>query len=176
MAQRAAATPARRAPADGLADAMVGVSRVMVAMTARSVAQLDVEVTLVQYRALVLLAGAGPTRTGDLAAALGVAPSTATRTCDRLVRKGLVQRYRRPVDRRVTWITLAPPGRDLVGTVMRRRRAAVAELVGGLRLDDPTPLVEMLEAFVAAAGEPPEREWWRRWRRSARAPEDAIAA
>jgi DNA-binding Lrp family transcriptional regulator len=36
----------------------------------------------------------------DLAAALGVTPSTAGRMCDRLLRKGLIRRHRARSDRR----------------------------------------------------------------------------
>ena len=52
------------------------------------------EVTLPQYRALVVLASRGPQRIVDLAGFLDVTASTATRMCDRLVRKGLVRRQR----------------------------------------------------------------------------------
>ncbi|HEX5907869.1 MAG TPA: hypothetical protein VFY56_12690 [Propionibacteriaceae bacterium] len=46
-----------------------------------------------------------------------------TRLCDRLVRRGLVQRFRRAADRRATWVALTPShvarGRELrqFGTV-----------------------------------------------------------
>ncbi|GFJ91788.1 hypothetical protein Prum_054300 [Phytohabitans rumicis] len=69
-------------------DGLLGVSRVLVGLTARSLGELDADVTLVQTRALVLLASRGPQRTVDLAVELNVAPSTVTRMCDRLVRKG----------------------------------------------------------------------------------------
>jgi DNA-binding MarR family transcriptional regulator len=94
-------------------------------MSAQSVAQLDPDVTLVQFRSLVVLASRGPQRTADLAATLGIAPSTVTRMCDRLVRRGLVQRFRRVADRRATWIALTEPGQDLVGEVMRYRRKVI---------------------------------------------------
>jgi DNA-binding MarR family transcriptional regulator len=94
-------------------------------MSAQSVAQLDPDVTLVQFRSLVVLASRGPQRTADLAATLGIAPSTVTRMCDRLVRRGLVQRFRRVADRRATWIALTEPRQDLVGEVMRYRREVI---------------------------------------------------
>ena len=62
-------------------------SRVLVAIAARSLAAAG-EVTLPQYRALVVLASRGPQRAVDLAGVLGVNPSSATRLVDRLVRSG----------------------------------------------------------------------------------------
>ena len=100
---------------DDLVDAVLGASRALVAVAARSLADLAEDVTLAQYRALVELAARGPQRPADLASALGVDPSTATRMCDRLVRKQLVQRRRISADRRGVRISLtscrACPGR-----------------------------------------------------------------
>ena len=77
-----------------LVDALLSASRAMVALAARSLADLDAEVTLPQFRALVVLASRGPQRVVDISAELGVNASTGTRMCDRLVRKTLIRRYR----------------------------------------------------------------------------------
>jgi DNA-binding MarR family transcriptional regulator len=60
----------------------------------------DADITLPQHRILVLLAARGPQRISDLATLLGVKGSTATRHCDRLQRRALVQRSRATDDRR----------------------------------------------------------------------------
>lgn len=165
------------APAAGaVTDGLLAVSRVLVALAARSLAQLDSDVTLVQYRALVVLASRGPQRTVDLAAELRVAPSTVTRMCDRLVRKDLVRRYRRLEDRRATWVGLTEEGRDLVGAVMRQRRRAIGQLVRAIPVADPEALAAALEAFAGAAGEVPEPQWWQRWRVSTKLPPDTVTA
>lgn len=148
-------------------DGLLGASRVLVALAARSIAQVDIEVTLVQYRALVVLASRGPQRTVDLAEELRVAPSTVTRMVDRLSGKGLVRRYRRRDDRRATWVILTEPGRDLVGEVMRHRRDAIAELARQVPVADPDGLATSLRSFVEAAGEVPDPLWWQRWSASA---------
>ena len=75
---------------DELTDALLTASRVLVAVSARSLAGISDEVTLAQYRTLVVLASRGPQTLQALATELEVVPSTATRMCDRLVRKGLV--------------------------------------------------------------------------------------
>ncbi|HEU5109707.1 MAG TPA: MarR family transcriptional regulator [Micromonosporaceae bacterium] len=150
-----------------LVEALLAIGRVMLALTARSIARLDVDVTLSQCRVLVLLAAHGPRRTTDLAAHLGVSPSTVTRTCDRLVNRGLARRFRRDDDRRASWITLTEDGKGLIGSVMRQRREDVDRLAREARLHSPAVVARALDAVVAAAGELPEAEWWRRWELSA---------
>ena len=71
--------------AEEVVDAVLRASRVLVAVAVRSLAAVDHDVTLPQYRALVVLASRGPQRPSALAEALAVHPSTITRLCDRLV-------------------------------------------------------------------------------------------
>ncbi len=73
-AQKTAAS--RAEDRDELVDALLAASRAMVAIAARSLAGLDAEVTLPQFRALVVLASRGPQRVVDISAELGVNPST----------------------------------------------------------------------------------------------------
>jgi DNA-binding MarR family transcriptional regulator len=147
--------------------ALASVSRVLMALTARTLGAMDVDVTLSQYRALVVLASRGPQRTVDLAVELGVQPSTVTRSCDRLIRRGLVRRCRRPDDRRVAWLGLTEQGKEFVGTAMRQRQAAIARLAGAIDIPDPRPVTAALTALVEAAGETPDPQWWDRWALSA---------
>ena len=141
---------------DELVDTVLAASRALVAVAARSLAAAGEEVTLPQYRALVVLAARGPQGTADLAAALAVNPSTATRMCDRLIRKGLVRRHRQAGDRRTVRITLTAEGRDLVTEVTRLRRAELARLLGALPSDQHQQVIAAFEAFAAAAGELPQ--------------------
>jgi DNA-binding MarR family transcriptional regulator len=151
-----ALAPAAGATADELVDTVLAASRALVAVAARSLAAAGDEVTLPQYRALVVLAARGPQGTAELAAALAVNPSTATRMCDRLVRKGLVRRHRQAGDRRSVRIALTAPGRDLVAEVTRRRRAELARLLGALPPAQHEPVIAAFRAFAAAAGERPQ--------------------
>ena len=66
----------------------------MVAIAASSLGQYNDVVSLLQFRTLVLLAGHGPMRPGDLSAALSSKASTVTRLCTRLLVKGLISRQR----------------------------------------------------------------------------------
>lgn len=148
-------------------DGLLAAGRMLIAQTARSLAQLDASVTVPQFRAMVVLATSGPQRVVDLAGELGVRSSTATRMCDRLLRKGLVSRHEHPVDRRANWVVLTTPGRHLVAEIMRRRRNEIATLVDAVRIADPDALARTLHALVLASGELPEAQWWQRWAASA---------
>ncbi len=149
---------------DEVVGALLALSRVFVAETARSLSGLDEDVTLPQFRTLVVLVSRGPQRVSDLARELAVTSSTAVRMCNRLVRKGLVTRRERPDDRRVAWITLTAAGQALVGEATRRRREGLAELVAELSMVRPLAFASVVNAIVEEAGELPDRQWWQRWR------------
>lgn len=148
---------------DELVGALLGLSRVFVGMAARTLASLDDEVTLPQFRTLVVLVSHGPQRIVDLAMELAVTSSTATRMCNRLVRKGLVVREERPEDRRAAWVALTPQGRTLVGEVMRRRREAIGAVIAQLSLPTPAAFAAGVNAVVEASGELSDAQWQRRW-------------
>ncbi len=148
---------------DELVDAVLGASRALVAVAARSLADLAEDVTLAQYRALVELAARGPQRLADLASGLGVDPSTATRMCDRLVRKQLVQRRRINADRRGVQVSLTPAGRALVEEVTRRRRVEIAQILRRMPHADQGSALTALRVFADAAGEVPEQDWSLGW-------------
>jgi DNA-binding MarR family transcriptional regulator len=169
-----ATSPAARAAATEIAlvDAIQAMSRAVVAVTTRSLAGMAEEATLAQYRALVVLVSHGPQRVSDLAAELNVAPSTASRLCERLVGKGLAMRSRRDNDRRAVWISLTETGADVIGSAMRLRREAIRRLLLDLPTNPPSEVADVLNAFAAAAGEPSETDWWRRWRSIGTRPEE----
>jgi DNA-binding MarR family transcriptional regulator len=150
----------RRPPSrdlDRATDAALGASRALVAISARSVAALD-DVTLPQYRALVVLASVGPSSSGDLAAQLSVHPSTVTRLVDRLVAKRLVARST-PADRREVTVTIAPAGVAALEAVSAVRRAELRRVMRAIPPDQRAEVVAAFEAFRDAAGELPEDEW-----------------
>jgi DNA-binding MarR family transcriptional regulator len=144
-------------------DAVVGASRALVAIAARSLAAAGEDVTLPQYRALVVLASRGPQRVVDLAAFLAVTASTATRMCDRLARKGLIRRQRLSSDRRSVRVSISAAGRDLVAEVTQRRRRDVQAIVERMSTADREQLVTTLRMFADAAGEVPEQDWSLGW-------------
>lgn len=136
-------------------EALLSASRALVAVAARSLAQVD-DVTLPQFRALVVLTRPTAVTVGDLAVALDVHPSTATRLCDRLERKRLVRRHPGvAADRRETTVSVTASGRRLVGRVTDRRRRDLAAIAAAMPAADRAKAISGLTAFACAAGELP---------------------
>jgi DNA-binding MarR family transcriptional regulator len=148
---------------DSMVDAVLTASRVLVAIAARSLADAGEEVTLTQYRSLVILASHGPQSLAALAEAVAVTPPTASRLCERLVRKGLVRRRSDHNDRRQVRIALTGAGRSLVGAVTTRRRAEIANLLVSVPAKDQRSVVAALRQLAASAGEVPEQDWSSGW-------------
>lgn len=153
-----------RVDKDDVVDAVLSASRALVAVAARSLAGAESEVSLPQYRALVVLASRGPQRASELAEELGVHGSTAGRMTDRLVRKGLVERERSTEDRRTVVLRLSEAGRALVDDVTERRRADITRLMRRVPVADRPHVVSALQALGRAAGEVPEQDWSTGWR------------
>jgi DNA-binding MarR family transcriptional regulator len=138
-------------------------SRALVGVAVRSLDATATDITLPQYRALVLLSSRGELNVGSLADALGIHPSSVTRLCDRLIAKGLIVRATSPESRREVTSRLSPAGRALVRTVAARRRQEIRRIV--VRLDDnaQTRLIDALSSFVDAAGEVSNDAWKFGW-------------
>ena len=148
---------------DELIDAVLSASRVLVAVAARSLSEHEDEVSIPQYRALVLLASRGPQRPADLAVALAIDPSTATRLCDRLVRKRLISRRRQGPDRRAVRLDLTAKGHELIERVTIRRRREIEQVLERIPAGERNGLVRAFRVFAAQAGEIPDGEWPRTW-------------
>jgi DNA-binding MarR family transcriptional regulator len=148
---------------DHVIEAIILAGRAMVGIAARSLSEVSDDVTLAQYRTLVVLSNEGPRRLADLAHALDVSPSTATRMCDRLVRKDLIDRARDVLDRREVNLTLTPQGAKLVQDVIDRRRERVRELLDLIPDEGRPAMVESLTMLATAAGESPELHWSPGW-------------
>ena len=130
---------------------MLAVNQTFVAVATRALAGLDPDVTLPQFRTLVLLDGHGRMTISALADALGVVPSTATRMCDRLVGKKLVRRTVDRRDRRQVTITLAEAGRRLIAESTKRRRRELARILAVLPSGEQDQLAAALRLLVTAA-------------------------
>ena len=142
-----------------MVDAVLSASRALIAVATRSLGAAAEETTIAQYRALVVLASRGPQRMVDLAAALDVAPSTAGRMCDRLVRKGLIRRHRARADRRAVLVSVTAAGRQVVDQATARRRALIEEILRDAAGGAQRAVAEALRAFADAAGEVPDSQW-----------------
>jgi DNA-binding MarR family transcriptional regulator len=129
-------------------------SRALVGIIAHSLADVLEEVTLPQYRVLVVLCASGSMRSGALAERLGVHQSTLTRTADRLVGQGLVRRDQSPESRREVLVDLTAAGRALVLKVLRQRSEELRGILARVPAEERTKIREGFRAFADAAGEP----------------------
>lgn len=143
-----------------LSDAVLTASRVLVAIAATSLRGIEDQVTLTQYRTLVVLQGRGPQTLQALADELQVVPSTATRMCDRLVKKGLIARASVADNRRVVELSITAAGTEIVNAVTRVRRRELRKIVGRMTPTSRASLIDALEEFASAAGEIPEDQWY----------------
>ncbi len=92
-------------------DLVCELGRLLESMDATCLSELDVTVS--QGYTIMILPRDGEVGMGALGEALGVAPSTATRMVDQLVRKQLVRRQATPEDRRAVCVALTPKGQAL---------------------------------------------------------------
>jgi DNA-binding MarR family transcriptional regulator len=132
-------------------DAVLAANRVFVAVASRALAGTTPEVTLPQFRALVLLEQHETLTVAQLADELGVVPSTASRMCDRLVAKKLIRRSVDPANRRQVSLRLQQAGHTLIDGSTRRRKQEIARLLRHISRDDQDRLAESLGILVAAA-------------------------
>lgn len=144
--------------------ALLLASRALVAVATRSLDDLDDDVTLPQFRALVVLGTRGPQSLTGLANHVGIHVSTTNRLSNRLVAAGLVQRVPVSSGSREITLDLTASGRRLVQQVFARRHAEVTRIVTAMTDDEQDGVIGALHTFAAAAGEVPEQAWsWGWW-------------
>ncbi len=139
---------------DAITDALLTASRLLVAISARSIASVDETITIPQFRTLVILFNDGPVNLVTLAGLLDVQPSTTGRMVDRLVSAGLIHRRPHPTSRRELVAELTPRGRTVVQRVTENRRRELSRLVEKMPASECRGLVRALTAFTAAGDEP----------------------
>jgi DNA-binding MarR family transcriptional regulator len=140
---------------DAITDALITASRLLVSISARSIAEVDDSITIPQFRVLVILSSRGVTNLTTLAGLLDVQPSTIGRMAERLVGAGLIDRRPHPSSRRELVVELTTRGRKVVRTVTARRRAEIAKVVAAMPARERHGLISALTSFTEAGGEPP---------------------
>jgi DNA-binding MarR family transcriptional regulator len=140
---------------DGEVDmaALMDTTRILTAVVAHSLATLNATVSVPQLRVLVMIDTQGPLNLSAVADGLGVNASNASRTCERLVGAGLLDRRPDERDRRSVVLRLTRRGQRLVDTVVRQREAMLAQIVSRMSPDQQQRLSESLGAFVTAASD-----------------------
>ena len=148
-------TAAAHESLDAITDALLSASRLLVAISARSIAAVDETLTIPQFRSLIILSNEGPMNLATLAGLLDVQPSTTGRMVDRLVSAGLIERRQHPSSRRELVAGLTARGRKVVQNVTAYRRKELAKIVEKMPARERQGMVKALTAFTAAGGEPP---------------------
>lgn len=92
---------------------------------------------------------ATPPSIGEVAAALGIDPSTASRLVDQRVGEGLLERHRSPADGRRTTLHVTDGGRTLLAELRDSRHDLLAEITGGWDVVD----LEALETLMSRLAE-----------------------
>lgn len=136
---------------------MLQASQALVAIVARSFAEVERPITLPQWRVLVILGGHEPLNPSAIARWMGVHPSNTTRACDALVKAGLLQRQESLNDRRLTMLTLTLAGHELVDSLLDFRREAIGGVLDKLPAAQRKQVGDAMQTFADAAGESPER-------------------
>ena len=135
-----------------LVEVLQSITRVLVGVALRSIEVPGEAVSLPQFRLLAVLADLGPTRSGRVARALDLEPSTITRLADRLVASGHVARQSDPLHRGVVTLTLTDQGTELVQQVARWRKEELGRIATRLAPEDRVIATRTLRRMVDAAG------------------------
>ena len=113
-------------------------------------AEDEPELTLHEARALGVLSRIGATKLSQFACALGLHVSTASRTIDRLVKKGLVTRTSADGDRRCVVIALSERAEARERCLLKHRAARARDMLDHLDEADRSRLLATLEQLVPA--------------------------
>lgn len=92
-------------------------------------------------------------RMSELADALRVDPSTATRAVQRLTRAGLAHRAASHPDGRVVVVSITPLGRERHAAIADRRRETLAVLMAAFEPAERRDLASLMTRLVAALDE-----------------------
>jgi DNA-binding MarR family transcriptional regulator len=106
--------------------------------------------SVAQFYTLDAVGMQGQLTLNELADTLYITPSTASRTVDELVRKGLVERCQDPTDRRAVCLSLTPLGQELFEALrqhlIQRQLAILQQLDADSRRDVLTALQKLSQA------------------------------
>ena len=137
--------------ADDDLETLLQASKVISAAVAHSLAGVEDRVSVPGLRVLVMVRTSGKLNLSAVAEALGVNSSSASRTCDRLVNAGLLDRRDAANDRRKVALTLTARGTRFVDGVMDERRAILSRIVEAMPPRPRAALLTGLAGFVESA-------------------------
>jgi DNA-binding MarR family transcriptional regulator len=107
--------------------------------------ELNIELTFPQNIALQALVEKSPSTMSELANWLKISHGVATRTVDRLVDKGLVERRHDDVDRRVVLVSLSEDGRDYAEKLVSLHLEKLYDVFESVSEEQKRAFIDMLE-------------------------------
>jgi DNA-binding MarR family transcriptional regulator len=114
----------------GSVHALELMTRALVGITMQSLTVLGDQVSMPQFRLLLILSGLGRVPSSRLAAELGMTASSVTRLADRLETSGLLTRGTDPRNRSIVTLEVTEAGLDLVARAVERRHELLAAVLG----------------------------------------------
>ena len=112
---------------------------------------VELDLSMAQFKTLMLVAATGGLTGRDLAQRLGVGPSAVTPLVDQLVRHGYVHREEDAADRRVCWTRPTAAGLALFERVQAAGREHLEHVLMELSPDDLERVESALQILRAAA-------------------------
>lgn len=109
------------------------------------------EMTPEQYWLLRLLHRSGPLSISELANQLDIAISSATISCKRLEKAGLLTRERQLDDERVVRVALTPQGLAQIDAWGKRKREALTRMLRVLDAQEQRVLQDLIERVLESA-------------------------
>jgi DNA-binding MarR family transcriptional regulator len=120
------------------------------------VLDLDRQLPRSELLALLLLQHHGERTMSELAEVVGAPLSTASGIGERLARRGLVKRQRRPEDRRVVVVRLTRKGETAAGKLREQIDGLLRRVAGALTEAELAQLLALLAKVSAAFQVPPQ--------------------
>ena len=112
---------------------------------------LDLNLTMPQFKIVLLLFLEGSPRMSNIASGLGVSLATATGVIDRLVEHGCVVREAQPQDRRVVLCHLSDEGNKLVTNIWKASRQNIEEILLTVEADKLRQFDDILTIILETA-------------------------
>jgi DNA-binding MarR family transcriptional regulator len=144
--------PAGTSESDAVA-ALELMTRALVGLTLQSLRVLDGEVSVPQFRLLLVLSGLGRVPSSRLAIEVGMTAGSVTRLADRLEAAGLLTRGADPRSRSVVTLEVTPAGIDLVARVVERRHVLLAAVLDRMDPAEREAVARLARRVTALTGD-----------------------
>lgn len=134
-------------------EAAVEASREMLGVAVTTMADRQIDLSLTEYRTMVILQVKGPRSLSDIAIDLHLSNATAGRAAAKLERKGLAGRHADRYDGRVVVVSLTEEGRALYDETMARRQALFEIVLRDLSPDELVCIARAFRGFAESSWE-----------------------